>query len=96
MSTVHSSCSHVCKEDTSVKSFGLLFLVRYWDPYYYRRRQLKTDGGDNMNFIESVSEKLASCLISSPVTFTSWKENKFHELLSSRYSLSYLVMVIQI
>uniref|UniRef100_A0A6N2LEJ6 Iron-sulfur cluster biosynthesis family protein n=1 Tax=Salix viminalis TaxID=40686 RepID=A0A6N2LEJ6_SALVM len=29
-------------------------LFWYWDPYYYRRRQLKTNGGDNMNFIESV------------------------------------------
>ncbi|KAF9683904.1 hypothetical protein SADUNF_Sadunf04G0062500 [Salix dunnii] len=48
------SCSHVSKEDTSAKSFHLLFLVRYWDPYYYRRRQLRTEGGDNMNFIESV------------------------------------------
>ncbi|XP_034914552.1 uncharacterized protein At5g03900, chloroplastic [Populus alba] len=29
-------------------------LFWYWDPYYYRRRQLRTDGGDKMNFIESV------------------------------------------
>jgi hypothetical protein len=96
MSTVYNSCSYVCKEDTSAESFAPLFLVRYWDPYYYRRRQLRTDGGDKMNFIESVSEKLASCLISSLVTLTSWKDNKFHELLSFRYSHSYLVMVIQI
>ncbi|XP_065878149.1 uncharacterized protein At5g03900, chloroplastic [Euphorbia lathyris] len=29
-------------------------LFWYWDPYYYRRRQVQRDGGDKMNFIESV------------------------------------------
>ncbi|XVE75966.1 hypothetical protein DITRI_Ditri12bG0134700 [Diplodiscus trichospermus] len=29
-------------------------LFWYWDPYYYRRRQLRTDDDERMNFIESV------------------------------------------
>ncbi|KAG8648675.1 hypothetical protein MANES_08G025400v8 [Manihot esculenta] len=29
-------------------------LFWYWDPYYYRRRQVQTDGDGKMNFIESV------------------------------------------
>ncbi|XWS55996.1 hypothetical protein CRYUN_Cryun09bG0048500 [Craigia yunnanensis] len=29
-------------------------LFWYWDPYYYRRRRLRTDDNERMNFIESV------------------------------------------
>lgn len=29
--------------------------VRYWDPYYYRRRRLQTED-NKMNFIESVCD----------------------------------------
>lgn len=40
----------------SLNFFGVTyhFLVRYWDPYYYRRRPVREDSR-SMTFIESVS-----------------------------------------
>lgn len=42
----------------------LIPLSRYWDPYYYRRRRVREEGG-GMNFIESVRFFPISCRLDS-------------------------------
>jgi len=70
-------------------------LCRYWDPYYYRRQQIRTN--DGMNFVESVIWKgWMICWIHRTSSCFENNENFTLSHIYSRFSHLYLVMEIQI